>query len=106
MTSTAEAASQRARAAQRTSEVKALLTTLRRLTWAAYQREPEVWSWELDGLAGRVSEMRDAGEAQRLIDQGRGTTDRAELEGVVRKLWRLLPPEAEERRRSFDSGVE
>lgn len=79
-----------------------------RLAVTAYYRAPGSWDHQFQAAAGRVSEATDLKRAQELVSRGRAAIargDRAEVEAVVRGLWALLPPEADERRMSHDSGI-
>jgi molecular chaperone DnaK len=81
---------------------------LHELGVAAYLRNPDAWAEQLAYAAGRMSEASDLVAAERAVAAGRDAERRQDikaLERAVRDLWKLLPPDVEERQRSHDSGV-
>jgi molecular chaperone DnaK len=102
------AAIDRALVARNAQEVERQLHLLRRLSNAAYFREPDSWEWQFEALAARASEATDLPKAQELVEKGNRAVqkgDRPALEGVVRKLWALLPGDPEDRELGHRSGV-
>jgi molecular chaperone DnaK len=81
---------------------------LHSLAWAVESRDPEVWIIEFAYLASTPSRFMNPAEAHRLIEAGRAAHAVGhieELKGSVRSLWRLLPPDEQDRARAFGSGV-
>jgi molecular chaperone DnaK len=96
------------RAAKHVRDVQRHLRVVDRLADAAFFRHPEAWGWLFESAASRVGEATDVARAQKCVDQGaqakeKGETDK--LRRAVQELWTLLPPDARERRLSFDSGL-
>jgi molecular chaperone DnaK len=91
------------------AEVSRQLRLIRRLGHAAYLRQPDVWIWEFDHAAARAGEASDAKAAGKLVAAGRKAVadgDRTVLRGIVERLVKLLPADAELRRQGYDSGVQ
>ena len=99
---------ERALATKSAAELRRQVQAATRVASTAYLRSPDAWPDQLEAAANRVHEFSDPVEGRALVEQGRravSSGDRTALEGIVRKLWALLPPEAEERRLGHDSGV-
>jgi molecular chaperone DnaK len=99
---------QRALRARNPREVERQLRVMRRITTAAYFRDPEAWFIELDAASNRLDECSDPARAQAIIQRGRDAEQARktrEVERAVRELWELLPAGGEDRALSFDSGV-
>jgi molecular chaperone DnaK len=102
------AAMEKAKVARDAREVERHMRVVRQLGNAAYFRHPQAWEHELEHAASRVPEATDVPRATSLVKDGRRALsrgDRSALEGVVRELWKLLPPDAAERRLGHSSGV-
>lgn len=81
---------------------------VRDLGWAAYIRDPDAWRNMFDRAAARADDARDLALASKLVRKGRKLVESGKyrsLEPIVRKLWKLLPDDAEEMRSSHGSGV-
>jgi molecular chaperone DnaK len=102
------AALEKARANRDPAELERQLRLVRRLATAAYQRDPETWVWYLESAASEIGDASDLPRAQRLVAEGKAAAargDTEELKRVVKQLWSLLPLDAQDRRKGFDSGV-
>jgi molecular chaperone DnaK len=102
------AALERARAGRDPAELERQLRLVRRLATAAYQRDPDTWEWYLQSAASEISGASDLPRAQRLVAEGKAAAargDTEELKRIVKQLWGLLPLDAQDRRKGFDSGV-
>ncbi len=102
------AALEKAITARNAHEVSRQNSLARQLGTAAYLRSPRAWDAQLDHAESLVGETTDAPRAAKLIRDGRAAQERGDkkaLEQAVRDLWRLLPPEAEDRARGYGSGV-
>ena len=81
---------------------------LRTLANAAISRDPRSVFWELDWYLGHLADAIDPARAQTLLEQGRKARDRGD-QGELRRINRLLedlfPGTAEQRARSYGSGV-
>jgi molecular chaperone DnaK len=100
---------ERARAGKDPVELERQMRLLRRLTNAAFFRNPRVWEQELEAAAADLSRCSDLPRAQRLVADGRQAQargDAAALREAVQGLWNLMPADEQARRRSFDSGVQ
>ncbi len=94
--------------ARKAGELHRQVGSIERLMEACYFRWPGAWGAQLDHAAGRVSEASDLKAATAAVRDGRAALARRDMAGVeraVRELWRLLPPDVEERRLGHDSGV-
>lgn len=94
--------------ARQAADLEREVRAVRRLWVAAYYRGPDSWEAQFQLFAARVSEASDLPRAEAAVRAGReaiARQDRAGIEAALRVLWTLLPPEAEERRLSHDSGV-
>ncbi len=94
--------------ARKATDVERQIGVLRRLGVACYYRSPGAWQEQFQHAAARVSEAADLAAANAAVRDGRAALardDNAGVEAALRKLWQLLPPEAEERRLGHDSGV-
>jgi molecular chaperone DnaK len=99
---------EKARVAQNAVEVQRQIDLVRRLGAAAALRRPDAWREEFDYVAGRAVEATDPRKAARLVEEGHKAASagqEAELERIVRDLWKLLPHSAEDRRLAHGSGV-
>jgi molecular chaperone DnaK len=102
------AALERARAGRDPAELERQLRLVRRLATAAYQRDPETWTWYLDSAASEIAGASDLPRAQRLVAEGKAAAargDTEEVKRIVKQLWSLLPLDPQDRRKGFDSGV-
>ena len=98
----------RARSTRDAAELARQLRLIRRLSNAAWNRNPEAWTWYLEDAASELHEARDLPKATRLVEAGRAAVTAGDTETVrrvVKELWELLPVDAQARRKSFDSGV-
>ncbi len=98
----------RARSSRDAAELARQLRLIRRLSNAAWNRNPEAWTWYLEDAASELHEARDLPKATRLVEAGRAAVTAGDTETVrrvVKELWELLPVDAQARRKSFDSGV-
>jgi molecular chaperone DnaK len=103
------AAVETARAGHDPTELERQMRLLRRITNAAFFRNPRVWEQELDAAAADLSRCSDLPKAQRLVSDGRQALARGDsvaLREAVQGLWNLMPVDDQARRRSFDSGVQ
>ncbi len=99
---------EKARKARQVLELQRRLRQVRQLATAAYYKDPEVWRYEFDRAASDVHQSRDLPKAEKLVTEGRAALDRDDmvaLQRVTRSLWKLMPPDAQERQLGFDSGV-
>jgi molecular chaperone DnaK len=106
--SEAAGAIQAARKERRAEELERQLRLVIRLGNAAFFQSPNAWELLLDEAASRVDEASDLPSAERHVRAGRDAVKRgdgAALKGAVEALWKLLPPDAQERRISHGSGV-
>ncbi|MCC6474962.1 MAG: Hsp70 family protein [Burkholderiales bacterium] len=90
------------------TEVQRQMRAMASLGRTAFHRAPDAWQLMFDDAASRAEDATDLPRAQQLVREGRQARerqDRAALERVTRALWGVLPPEVEERRLGFDSGV-
>ncbi|HEX3553066.1 MAG TPA: Hsp70 family protein [Thermoanaerobaculia bacterium] len=81
---------------------------LRSLSHAAFVRDPKSVFRVFDWYQGRAAEATDPRQAQALVEQGRRLAKKGDAEGlrqVNRQLGELFPGTADDRRRSFGSGV-
>ncbi|HBL27519.1 MAG TPA: Hsp70 family protein [Acidobacteria bacterium] len=84
------------------------MRVLRSLRHAAFSRDPSSALLELEWFEGHAGEAIDPRQAQVLIEEGRRAAKRGDekaLRDVNRRLNDLFPGSAEDRRRSFGSGV-
>ncbi len=103
------AATQRAREARQVGELARQLRVVRQLNAAAFNKNPRAWEMRFDSVASRVDAATDLPRAQTLVKDGRRAVERgdsAALRRVVEELWGLMPPDAEDRKLGFDSGVQ
>jgi hypothetical protein len=99
---------ERALRARSAAEIERQLRAMTRIKLSAYYRDPESWSRSLDSMSADVQGATDPLKAQSLVRQARSAEqagNRAELERLVRELWRLYPVDSEARGLSFNSGV-
>ncbi len=102
------AAIELARAARDPAELARQLRLCRRLGNAAFHRNPEAWELYFEHAASEIAVATDLPRARALVDEGHkavAASDLARLRKIVQDLWALLPVDAQDRRRSFDSGV-
>ncbi len=95
-------------AARDAAELGRQLRLLRRLTNAAYFRDPLAWERQFELAASEMSSATDLPKAKQLVDEGHAAiaaSDTPRLRRVVNALWELMPVDAQARKRSFDSGV-
>ena len=81
---------------------------LQTLANAACSRDPRSPGWNFDWYLAHAAEAIDPARLRALLDEGQKARDRgdqAELRRINRQLDLLFPGTAEERARSFDSGV-
>ena len=98
----------RARRERDLAELGRQLRLLRRLTSAAWNRNPDAWTAHLEDAASSIHEASDLPRAQQLVTAGRAAVaagDQEALRRAVKALWALLPIDPGERKKSFDSGV-
>ena len=102
------AALAQARRARDLAELGRQLRLVRRLAAAAWNRNPDAWTYHLEDAASAIHEARDLPAARKLVDAGRAAVaagDTDTVRRVVKQLWALLPVDAAERKKGFDSGV-
>jgi molecular chaperone DnaK len=102
------AALDRAMAAKDPAELGRQLRLMRRLTNAAYFRDPEAWERQFEMAASDLGSTTDLPRAKQLVDDGNAAIaagDTPRLRRIVNALWELMPIDAQVRRKSFDSGV-
>jgi molecular chaperone DnaK len=105
---TAVHAIQEARKARRADEIERQLRLVNRLANAAFFQAPDAWEILLEEAASRADEAGDLVAAHRLVAAGRAARARGDapaLRAAVEALWKLLPPDVQERRLSHGSGV-
>ncbi len=101
-------AMERARLGRQMLELERQLRVAMDLGHASWYRNPDSWVHAFEDAEEEVQNATDLPKAQLLARDGRKALERgdtATLKEIVRQLWRLLPPDVEERRRGFDSGV-
>ncbi|MEM6928900.1 MAG: Hsp70 family protein, partial [Myxococcota bacterium] len=94
--------------ARRAADLERSLAQINRLGAACYFRSPGAWEEQFDRCASRVSEAIDLPRAQSLVNEGRAALERGDeqaVERIVNALWRLMPPDAEDRQLGHDSGL-
>lgn len=104
----ASTAAQNAREARDAPELQRQLRVVRRLRNAAYFRHPQAWAWQFEGAASEAHRASDIVAANALVAQGQAALDKGDTQGLraaTEGLYRLLPPDARAKRKSFDSGV-
>ena len=102
------AAMEKAITARNAAEVTRQQNLASQLSGAAFFRSPGAWDHELDALESSIDTMRDVPKAQRLLREARQAQSRGDVraqEQHCRELWKLLPPDAEARKRSYGSGL-
>ena len=65
-------------------------------------------AFDLLDLASKVAEATNLPQAEELVRQGHaalGRHDKLAVKTIVDRLWSLMPPSVEQRRRGFDSGL-
>jgi len=104
----ASTAAENAREARDASELQRQLRVVRRLRSAAYFRHPQAWAWQFEGAASEAHRASDIVAANALVAKGQAALDKGDTQGLraaTEGLYRLLPPDARAKRKSFDSGV-
>ncbi|MBI5482579.1 MAG: Hsp70 family protein [Deltaproteobacteria bacterium] len=99
---------ERARGARDARELQRQLRLISNLLNAAYYRHPEAVAWDFEYVASKVAEATNLPQAEELVRQGHaalGRNDKLALKSIVDRLWSLMPPSVEARRRGFDSGL-
>lgn len=102
------AAAAEARRTKNAAELERQVRVMRTLGHAAYLRDPMSTTYDFEWLETHVADATDPRLAQSLLEQGRAALksgDEQALRLINRQLFDLLPGTAEERRRSFGSGV-
>lgn len=97
-----------ARATRSAPELERQLQAMLALGKASYSRNPGTMASELDWLAAHVLDAVDVAHANRLVDQARAALDRGDAfaaRAVLAELWPLFPSSAEQREKSFGSGI-
>lgn len=95
-------------AARNAAQVDRQIQTMRALRSTAFHRDPESAAHSFEWYQSRMSEASDLRRASDLIKQGRALLQQRNMEGlkqVNRQLDPLFTGTAEERQRSFGSGV-
>ena len=98
----------RAMAAKDPAELGRQLRLMRRLTNAAYFRDPEAWERQFELAAADLGSATDLPRAKQLVDDGHAAIaagDTPRLRRIVNALWDLMPIDAQVRKKSFESGV-
>ncbi|HEY3354505.1 MAG TPA: Hsp70 family protein [Polyangia bacterium] len=99
---------ERARGARDARELQRQIRLLGNLLNAAYYRHPEAVAWDFEYVSSKVAEATDLPKAEDLVRQGHAAAarnDKLGLKAIVDRLWALMPPTVEQRRRGFDSGL-
>ena len=102
-------AAERARESQNAPELDRQIKVLRSLTNAAFAKDPEAPVYSFEWYLSHLSEATDLRKAHHLADQGRTALtqgDKEALKTINRQLDELFPGTAEERRKSYGSGVQ
>ncbi|HSF38779.1 MAG TPA: Hsp70 family protein, partial [Thermoanaerobaculia bacterium] len=102
------AAAAEARRTKNAAELDRQVGVLRTLGGAAYSRDPRSATYNFEWYEENVADATDPRLAQPLLEKGRialRNGDDQELRRINRQLSDLFPGTAEERRRSFGSGV-
>ena len=89
-------------------ELDRRVKTIRRLTDAAYHRDPRSPFLTFDWYSENIASATDVPRAAALLDEGREhyrQGDADALKSINSKLYTFFPGTEEERKRSFDSGV-
>ena len=102
------AALAKARRERDLAELGRQLRLVRRLTGAAWNRNPEAWEHHLEQAASSMHEASDLPKARALVEAGRAALAAGDTDAVrraVKALWALMPVDAADRKKGFDSGV-
>lgn len=94
--------------ARQSGEIKRLRDLVRRLGNAAWARSPGAWQRAFEYYVARLGEATDLREANALATRGRAELargDEAALQRTVDALDDLMPPDVQERKRAWHSGV-
>ncbi|MGB8931964.1 MAG: Hsp70 family protein [Anaeromyxobacteraceae bacterium] len=97
-----------ARAERRADELERQLKLAVRIGNAAFFQAPGAWQLLFAEAASRVDEAIDLSAAERHVKAARAAVERDDqraLRAAVEALWKLLPPDVQERRLSHGSGV-
>jgi molecular chaperone DnaK len=89
-------------------ELERALYAMRTLGKAAYLRDPQTPEHEIDWLSAHVTEAMDVARAEQLIEKARAAHRQGqslEVRAMLAQIWAQFPVSAEERQRSFGSGV-
>jgi molecular chaperone DnaK len=100
---------EQARKARDSGELERQLRVVRSLGNAAFARDPRSASLVFEAYASRISESSDLKKAHELLTRGRealAKNDGSMLRAVNSELQALFPGTAEQRRKSFGSGVQ
>ncbi len=99
---------EKARRAKQATELQRRVRQVRQLGYAAYYRHPDAWQWQFEAAASDMHEASDLPKAEKLVTEGRAALakgDQDTLKRVTQQLWNLMPPDAQERQRSHNSGL-
>lgn len=99
---------EKARRARQVQELQRRIRQVRQLGNAAYYKHPDAWQEQFEYAASDVSSMSDLPKAEKLIADGRAALargDTATVRRVTEQLWRLQPPDAQERKKGHDSSL-
>ena len=102
------AAAVEARRTKNAAELERQVRVVRSLGHAAYLRDPRSATYDFEWLEANVVDATDLPLAQSLLEQGRAALksgDERALRLINRQLFDLFPGTAEQRLRSFGSGV-
>ena len=97
-----------ARRGRNAVDLERALGAMRSLCKAAYWRDPQSLSNEMDWLAAHVIEATDVSRAQQLIDKARLAHQQGNqtmLKFTLAEIWVHFPSSREAQRKSFGSGV-
>jgi molecular chaperone DnaK len=97
-----------ARAMRNAPDLERQLHAMHALGKASYCRNPQSSSSELDWLSSHVVEAVNVAEANRLLERARVAQQRDDhfgIRGLLSELWALFPSSADERHKSFGSGI-
>ncbi|MCU0659358.1 MAG: Hsp70 family protein [Polyangiaceae bacterium] len=99
---------EKARSRRDPADLLRQLRVVRDLQDAAYYRDPEAWPREFAYLSSRLDSATDLPRARSLAEEGQRALEKKDtpaLRGVVEKLWKLMPVDAQERNKGHESGV-
>ncbi|MBK9031909.1 MAG: Hsp70 family protein [Myxococcales bacterium] len=98
----------RARRDRDVAELGRQLLLVRRLSSAAWNRNPDAWTYHLEDAASSIHEASDLPKARALVEAGRAAVTAGDTDAVrraVKQIWALLPVDAAARQKGHDSGV-